>query len=221
MARIARVVIPGLAHHITQRGNRRQQTFFNDGDYAAYVELMAEWCRDEGVQIWSYCLMPNHTHLIAVPSSEEGLRRAIGEAHSPLHATDQLPPEVARLSLARAVRVVRDGRTLSVGGRAVHRAEPGVREACRRFARLAVEQRAAHLLGKDDPLVKVAPLLTMIADWRAFLDSAMPEGELRDIRRHSRTGRPLGDDTFLARLEGMVGRMLRPKKPGPKKETAN
>ena len=69
--------------------------------------------------------------------------------------------------------------------------------------------------------MKVAPLLTMIADWRAFLDSAMPEGELRDIRRHSRTGRPLGDDTFLARLEGMVGRMLRPKKPGPKKETAN
>jgi hypothetical protein len=41
------LVIPGLPHHITQRGNRRQQTFFNDGDYAAYVELMADWCREE------------------------------------------------------------------------------------------------------------------------------------------------------------------------------
>ena len=81
MARLARLVIPGMPHHITQRGNRRQQTFFNDGDYAAYLGLMAEWCRKEGVAIWSYCLMPNHTHLVAVPSSEDGLRRAIGEAH--------------------------------------------------------------------------------------------------------------------------------------------
>jgi putative transposase len=57
----------------------------------------------------------------------------------------------------------------------------------------------AHLAGKDDLLVKVAPLLKMIVDWEAFLRSAMPEGELRDIRRHSRTGRPLGDETFLDR----------------------
>ena len=81
MARLARLVIPGLPHHVTQRGNRRQQTFFNDGDYAAYLELMAEWCREEGVEIWGYCLMPNHVHLIAVPKTEDGLRRAIGEAH--------------------------------------------------------------------------------------------------------------------------------------------
>jgi putative transposase len=78
MARLARLVIPGLPYHVTQRGNRRQQTFFNDGDYAAYLELMAEWCREEGVEIWSYCLMPNHVHLIAVPKTEDGLRRAIG-----------------------------------------------------------------------------------------------------------------------------------------------
>ena len=70
-----------MPHHVTQRGNRRQQMFFNDGDYAAYLELMAEWCREEGVAIWSYCLMPNHTHLIAVPACEDGLRWAIGEAH--------------------------------------------------------------------------------------------------------------------------------------------
>ena len=56
----------------------------------------------------------------------------------------------------------------------------------------------------------------MIRDWDAFLKSAMPEEELRDIRHHSRTGRPLGDETFLAHLEGMVGRALRPQKRGPK-----
>ncbi len=81
MARIARVVVPGVPHHVTQRGNRRQKTFFSDEDYEVYIELMAEWCAARGVEVWAYCLMPNHVHLVAVPESEDGLRRAIGEAH--------------------------------------------------------------------------------------------------------------------------------------------
>ena len=80
----------------------------------------------------------------------------------------------------------------------------------------------AHLAGRDDRLVKVAPLLAMIADWNAFLQSAVPEEELRQIRRHGPTGRPLGDETFLGRLEGLVGRVLKPQKRGPKpKRRAN
>ena len=65
MSRMARVVAPGYPHHITQRGNRRQKTFFNDGDFKLYLQLMKEWCDKCGVEIWSYCLMPNHTHLVA------------------------------------------------------------------------------------------------------------------------------------------------------------
>ncbi len=70
MARIARAVAPGIPHHVTQRGNRRQQTFFNDGDYQFYRELMSEWCEKFNVEIWAYCLMPNHIHLIAVPEKK-------------------------------------------------------------------------------------------------------------------------------------------------------
>ncbi|MEA3358165.1 MAG: transposase [Thermodesulfobacteriota bacterium] len=79
MARIARVVAAGMPHHITQRGNRRRQAFFSDNDYAAYLDLMAQWCRNYEVDIWAYCLMPNH--LIAVPSEKDNLMLAIGEAH--------------------------------------------------------------------------------------------------------------------------------------------
>ncbi|MFZ5830071.1 MAG: hypothetical protein ACOY3P_08285 [Planctomycetota bacterium] len=68
----------------------------------------------------------------------------------------------------------------------------------------------AHLCGRDDRLVKVAPVLAMVADRRAFLNSALAEEELRELREHGRTGRPLGSSTFLDRLEGMVGRVLRP-----------
>ena len=81
MGRIARVVIPGLPHHVTQRGNRRQQTFFCDQDYRGYLALMGDWCRRCGVGVWAYCLMPNHAHLIVVPQTQDGLRRGIGEAH--------------------------------------------------------------------------------------------------------------------------------------------
>jgi len=81
MARIARGVAPGLPHHITQRGNRRQATFFSADDYRAYIALLGEWCRYWHVEVWAYCLMPNHVHLIAVPPTDDGLRRAIGEAH--------------------------------------------------------------------------------------------------------------------------------------------
>ena len=71
----------GAAHHVTQRGNRRQQVFFGDEDYRAYRALLAEGCAAAGVSVWGYCLMPNHVHLILVPSSADGLRAALAEAH--------------------------------------------------------------------------------------------------------------------------------------------
>ena len=81
MARLARVVVPGYPHHVTQRGNRRLPTFFSPEDYRAYVEFLAKHAAAEGLAIWAWCLMPNHVHLIAVPETEEALAGAIGEAH--------------------------------------------------------------------------------------------------------------------------------------------
>ncbi len=72
MARIARVVAPGVAHHITQRGNRRMDVFFNDDDRQAYLELLREYGEKHGVRYWGYCLMSNHVHLIAVPKTPGG-----------------------------------------------------------------------------------------------------------------------------------------------------
>ena len=54
MARLARVVVPGIPHHVTQRGNRRQPVFFRDGDYLAYRQLLAQWCAARGVEVWAY-----------------------------------------------------------------------------------------------------------------------------------------------------------------------
>ncbi len=81
MARMARVVIPNYPHHVTQRGNRRQKTFFCEDDYCYYIELITEFSRQSGTQVWTYCLMPNHVHLVMIPGEEDGLRTTLGEVH--------------------------------------------------------------------------------------------------------------------------------------------
>src|SRR4029077_17142081 len=81
MARIARVVVPDLPHHITQRGNRREPVFFEDDDYRLYRRLIAAAAHHASAAIWAYCLMPNHVHLIVTPADEDGLRATFAEAH--------------------------------------------------------------------------------------------------------------------------------------------
>jgi putative transposase len=81
MSRLARMVAPGLPHHVTQRGNRREAIFFEDGDQQIYCDLLAEQARKFSVEVWAYCLMPNHVHLILTPHGEDGMSRALGEAH--------------------------------------------------------------------------------------------------------------------------------------------
>lgn len=81
MARIARVVIPNYPHHITQRGSRRQQTFFYPTDYQFYIDLCSEYAKKYGVKIWAYCLMPNHVHLVAVPDNEKSFDQCFSRVH--------------------------------------------------------------------------------------------------------------------------------------------
>lgn len=82
MASIARVIAAGIPHHVTQRGNRRMPTFFQDEDYLAYITLLAEWCTKSGVEIWAYCLMPNHVTSLRCRNPKmacaEGLVRRTG-----------------------------------------------------------------------------------------------------------------------------------------------
>jgi len=81
MARLARIVVPECPRHVTARGNRREPIFFEEGDQEIYCDILAEQVRRAGVQVWAYCLMPNHVHLVLYPSTEDGLGRALGGAH--------------------------------------------------------------------------------------------------------------------------------------------
>ena len=221
MARLARVVAAGVAHHVTQRGNRRQTVFFNDDDYDAYKTLLAEGCREAGVEVWAYCLMPNHVHLILVPGSEAGLRDALAEAHRRYSRRVNFREGWrGYLWQGRFASVPMDDDHLMAAARYV--------ELNPVRARLAAHPQdwrwssaRAHLAERDDGVVKVAPLLSRAQDWAAFL-SGDPEPQVfAAIRAGERTGRPLGDADFTQALEHRLGRVLARRKPGRKPRSAD
>lgn len=209
----------GVPHHVTQRGNRRQQVFFSDSDYETYKALLAEGCRKAGVEVWAYCLMPNHVHLILKPRDADGLRAALGETHR---------------RYTRHVNLRQDWRGYLWQGRfSSFPMDEAWLIACARYietnpVRAKMVRRArdwrwssarAHLAGKDDGLVTVAPLINLIDDWPAFLSADPAEETLTAIRKSERTGRPLGAPKFLKKLETKLGRTLAKRKPGPKADT--
>lgn len=216
MPRIARIVVPGYPHHITQRGNRRQQTFFCDNDYRNYLILMSKWCRKYELEIWAYCLMPNHVHLIVVPKTEDGLRRAIGEAHRRYtRYVNFREGWRGHLWQGRFSSYVMDNNYLLATARYVE-LNPVRAGLVKMPEAYPWSSAAAHLAGRDDKLVKVAPLLEIVSNWREFLLETIPLKKTEELRRHERTGRPLGNGDFLIKLEKTIGRTFRYQKPGPK-----
>jgi len=216
MARLARVVAAGLPHHVTQRGNRRQQVFFGPADYAAYRGLLAEGCRRAGVAVWAYCLMPNHVHLVLVPSRAEGLRAALAEAHRQYtRLVNFREGWRGFLWQGRFASFPMDERHLLACARYVelNPVRAGLAGAASDWPWSSAQ---AHLAGRDDGLVNAKPLLELAPDWRDFLGAGLADDEREAIRAAERTGRPLGSPPFIARLEKRLHRPLARRKPGPK-----
>ncbi len=221
MARLARVVAPGLPHYITQRGNRRQPTFFCDDDYQAYLDLMREWCGAHDVQIWAYCLMPDHVHLIAVPKSADALKRALGEVHRRYtRMVNFREGWRGHLWQGRFASYVLDKRYLLTAARYIelNPVRAGLVKAPTRYR---WSSAAAHARGRDDGVVTVAPFLELAPNWRGFLSKVVREEDIKLLQSHERTGRPLGEDAFLAKLEKKLKRTLKKQKPGPKRRPNN
>ena len=177
---------------------------------------MAQFCKAEQVAIWAYCLMPNHVHLIAVPQTTEGLRRAIGEAHRRYTRMVNLRERWrGHLWQGRFASYVVDETYLLKAARYVelNPVRAGLVNTPRQYR---WSSATAHLRGKDDALVRVRPLLRLEPDWRRFLTRVIREDDLKILRAHEHTGRPLGDEAFLKSLEQNLGRVLRRRKPGPK-----
>jgi putative transposase len=216
MARLARVVVPGCPHLVTQRGNGGARTFFGDQDYGLYRDLLAANCRAADVEVWAWCLMPNHVHLILVPSDPDGLRRALARVH-------RLYAGVIQARRKRSGHFWQ-GRFGAVAMDEAHLAA-ALRYVSLNPVRARLVERArdwrwsstrAHLRGRDDGITALAPIKARFPRFADLLASEADLEQLQRLRAAESIGRPIGDDRFLARLERRTGRTLKAGKRGPK-----
>ncbi|MFO7820801.1 MAG: transposase, partial [Lentisphaeria bacterium] len=213
-----RVVVPGYPHHITQRGVRSMDIFYHDDDRHEYLRLLREQAKRFGLESLSYCLMTNHVHLIAVPTEEDSLARAIGEAHRLYTRMINFRKNVkgylfqGRFSSCP----VQTGQYLHAAVRYVER-NPVAAKMVSRPWDYPWSSAAFHVgLVSSDSLVEQSPLLAEISNWQDFLttDSDL----VPEIQQKSRTGRPFGSESFYDTVSKLTGRDLRPKPTGrPKK----
>ncbi len=224
MPRLSRAVFAGVPHHITQRGNRREDIFFVDEDRAAYLLWLKEYCEKFEVEILAYCLMTNHIHLVAVPATDDGLHRVF----KPLHMRYAQRINRARgwkghLWQGRFFSSPLDEAYLWAAVRYVERnpVRAGM-ECCAENYRWS--SAAAHCGKRIDGLLNLesgwSKHFLEMEDWSAWLSGGDEADEIQVLRRNVEKGLPCGSAGFVQKLGRRAGRLLeyrpqgRPKKTG-------
>ncbi|MBL7131924.1 MAG: transposase [Candidatus Omnitrophica bacterium] len=218
MPRIARVVVPEFPHHIIQRGNRRQRVFFNEDDYSQYLKLLNSYSHRFKVDILAYCLMPNHIHLIATPHEDGSLAQAIGETHRNYTRFINFREKWrGYLWQGRFSSYVLDERYLLAAIRYIllNPVKAGIVKKPWDYKWSSARH---HMTIDNDSLVKDSLLKGIIKNWQDFLDLALNDDEVRLFQLHERTGRPLGDNTFIEKLESLLKINLKKKRAGRRKK---
>ena len=160
--------------------------------------------------------MPNHVHLILVPTGPDGLRAALGEAHRRYSwRVNRREGWRGYLWQGRFASAPMDPAHLLAAARYVE-LNPVRARLAERPEDWRWSSAAAHLAGRDDGVCTVRPLLEVAGDWRAYLDAGLADEAADAIRAAERTGRPLGSAAFVASLEAASGRTLARRKPGPR-----
>lgn len=224
MPRVARVVVPGIPHHVTQRGNRRGTVFFSDYDRHAYLTLLRAYAARQSVEILAYCLMTNHVHMVVVPRSADGLHRTL----KPLH-----------MQYAQRINRMHDwnghlwqGRYFSspLGDNYLWAA---IRYVERNPVRAGLTERpddypwssaVAHCRGTIDPVLTASPSwtrqLSAIHNWTDWLMAHDEPQSLDVLRRRVDRGLPCGSPEFIALLERTTGRDLQERRRGTKRDAS-
>jgi putative transposase len=219
MPRRPRVVIPGVAHHVTQRGNNRQPVFFCSDDRLHYLDLLARHSRNHRVRILGYCLMTNHVHLIAIPETENGLARVVGRSHAEYAlAWNKAEMRTGHLWHNRYYSCPLDNTHLIAALRYVElnpvRAGLAIRAWEWPWSSAGVHadpQTSDPLITEpwSEPLERWNP-----EAWREALQAPASEADCDALRRATSSGEPLGPDEFVRDLEWKTGRPLAVRKSG-------
>jgi putative transposase len=212
MPRVARVVIPGTPHHVTQRGIRRSTVFFNEDDRQSYLALLRDNAAKHSVDILAYCLMTNHVHLVAVPRTSDGLHRMLKPLHMQ-HAQriNRAYGWTGHLWQGRFFSSPLDEEYLWAAIRYVELNPVRAQMICRAET-YPWSSAAAHCGLRNDPLLTKCGAwtrrITAISDWSAWLAAGDAPESLDVLRRRAVKGLPCGSPEFIEALEKAVGRDL-------------
>jgi putative transposase len=222
MPRLARAVAIGFAHHITQRGNNRKDVFFVDDDRRVYLELLKEQADKYSLELIGYCLMSNHIHIAAIPHEQDSPARAIGRTHFRYtQYINRFHGRSGHLWQGRFYSCALDERHFWLAMKYIE-LNPVRARLCRKPWRYAWSSASGHVDEKSvSDMLNLSRWYDMITagQWRKELEAGMSESELSRMRLSTHTGRPLGSDSFLSKLEKLLGRRVRPLPVGrPRKE---
>jgi putative transposase len=219
MARLARVILPDLAHHVTQRGNGRARVFFSDDDYALYLKLLKAACAAFKLRCLGYVLMPNHVHLILVPKSAEGLSKAMSSVHRAYAGhINARRKKTGHFWQGRFGCVAMDADHSLAALRYVL-LNPMRAQLCKKPEQWGWSSAGAYLKGKADGLTDTADFTALCPDMKSLLaENAEKEMAEMLLRRAETIGRPIGSKTFLDKLERKLDRPLKAAKRGPKQK---
>lgn len=221
MPRIARICAMGYPYHITQRGNNKQTVFFKDEDRKFYLETLRRYSYKWALEILAYCLMTNHVHILAIPKQEKSLARGMGN-------TNLLYTQYINCNYKRSGRLWQNRFFSTIIEEEVY-LWAAARYIERNSVRAKLVEKAedypwssarAHVLGMKDNIVSGKHWLgeNKLNDYRNFLRNEDKDFET-SIRKASSTGRPLGTEGFIRKLENTLGRNILLKKVGrPKKQ---
>lgn len=217
MARLARVSVVNVPHHVTQRGNARQFLLASDTERLVYLELLRHYAALHELSVLGYCLMSNHIHLVTLPQRAESLALTLKNTHgryaaywnashqSTGHAWQgrffSCPLDHAHLWIA-----LRYAELNPVRARIVAAAESWNWSSA-----------AAHCgLTQPDPCLDTEPWVKRWSSesWRGYLASGESQSDVLAIRKCTHTGRPLGTRAFVRSLEQATSRRLEPEKGG-------
>jgi putative transposase len=216
MAKLARIVMPGMPHHITHRGNRKCVLFWDDSDRKTYLRILFDQMIKLGLRIWAYALMTNHVHFVAVPKEKDSLGvffRSVDGTYADYFNTKY--DQVGHRWGERFKSSVLDEPYLLNAVRYVER-NPVRAGMVTRAEDYAWSSAAPHCGLRDDRLLSDdLPLLGQIPDWSAWLRDELSAEEMTVLRSRTQTGRPCGDKEFLRNLGTQLGRDLLPKRRGP------
>lgn len=221
MPRASRIVIPGVPHHVVQRGNRRQPIFFSDADRSRYVDWLAEGCQRFATTCLAWCLMENHVHLILVPSTSDGLRGPIASAATRLSQRINLMQQTSgHLFQGRYASYAMDEAHLMVAMRYVENnpVKAGLVKAAEQYV---WSSAAAHVARRPDRLVSGAEFADVVTNWRAMLANGLEtaDDEAQDIEKALLHGRPQPGSAWLAAHAEHIGDRVAPRKRGrPRKK---